>query len=949
MGTRAQMQTEGGLRRCDPGAAADRLLVITRQLALELHPRVRKIETLGLEDSLEVDFGLDSLARTELAVRLERELGARPADEVLAQAETPADLVRALAGEAAVTRAAPAAATAAGAAPAAELPATVHTLVEALEWRAAQHPDRPHLLLLEQDEAPRPITFAALRDAARTAAAGLVHAGVAPGDHVGIMQPTGLEFFAAFYGAMYARAVPVPLYPPARPSQLESHLHRVAGILENAQATVLVAHEAVKPLARLLRAEVPSLRAIATLSELARHGAHDPHPGTQADDVAFLQYTSGSTGRPKGVILSHANILANLAAMQRVTAANSADCFVSWLPLYHDMGLIGACHGALLYAYTLVLMSPIAFLTRPVRWLRAIHRFRATMTAAPNFAYQMCLDKVEDREIEGLDLASLRLAFSGAEPVSPDTIERFGQRFARYGLRREAMTPVYGLAEGTLGVTFPPIGRGPRIVRIDRHALLEQSTARDAAPDDPVPLRLASCGTALPGHAVRIADASGCALPERSQGRVQFRGPSATRGYHRNPEESARLRCGEWLDTGDLGFLAEGELYITGRAKDVIIRGGHNIHPLELEEAIGRLPGIRKGGVAVFAAADPQRGTERIVVLAETRATEPEPRAHLEHGIRRLTIDLLGMPPDDVVLAPARTVLKTSSGKIRRAACREAYERGELGAALRPPWRQVLRLTAAAARAWLAERLRRARARIWSARALAVGAALAPCVWLLVVLTPGLERRRRIARTLTRTGLRLCGLAPRVSGTDPQALPAGCVLVANHASYLDGILMTAVLPPCFAFVAKRELAAQRFAGTLLARLGSVFVERDEVRQAAASGARLEAPLRAGESLVVFPEGTFRRDAGLLPFHMGAFLAAAAAGAPIVPVTIRGTRDVLPADVWAPRREPIEVIIGEPLRAAARDWGGAVAARDQARARILARLDEPEAQLASVGR
>ncbi|HKZ74590.1 MAG TPA: AMP-binding protein, partial [Steroidobacteraceae bacterium] len=706
----------------DEQSVARSMLAIARELASELHPSMPGLDRLGADASIDRDFGLDSLARVELALRIERTLGAAIPDTGLAEADTVRDLARALAQ---APRAAPAAAVIRplvyAAHPAEGAPASPQTLLDALEWHAAQQPEREHILLADREDAPESISFGALRAEAQAVAAGLKRRGIGSGESVAIMLPTGREFFAAFYGALYAQAVPVPLYPPARPSQIEAHLRRVAGILANCEARILLTFERARRLAQLLRPLGTRLETIATLEEIAAARVAWPAPAASPGETAFLQYTSGSTGQPKGVVLSHANILANLNAMQRATGVTSADRFVSWLPLYHDMGLIGACFGALVIGYPLVLMSPFAFLSHPVRWLRALDRHRATLTAAPNFAYELCLSKIRDEELLGLDLSSLRLAFNGAEAVSPQTVESFAARFAPYGLRRGALMPVYGLAECALGLTFPPVGRGPLIDRVARDRLQASGVASAAAAADPSPLCVVSCGAALPGYSVRIADDRGTALPERMQGRVEFQGPSATSGYFHNAQETARLFDGDWLDTGDLGYLADGELYVTGRAKDIIIRGGHNIHPQELEEAVGGLAGVRKGGVAVFAAADRRSGTERVVVLAETREERPALRAELVASINHLAVDLIGLPVDEVVLAPPRTVLKTSSGKLRRSACREAYERGELGAAARAPWLQLTRLAYHALTIRWGRTARRTGSILWGLRALAVG------------------------------------------------------------------------------------------------------------------------------------------------------------------------------------------------------------------------------------
>ena len=661
----------------DLESLAPRLLATVRSVADELRPQARLGASLGLDHSLERDYGLDSLARVELITRIDHNLGVLLGEAALTEAETPRDLLRFITrvGGRGIDLAAPVrqpslehgSATDTDKDTASEQypPDSIQTLVDVFEWHLQRHPQRVLITLYENGDQSVDLRYADLHRDAIAVAAGLRALDLKPGDKVAIMLPTGREFFAAFFGALYAGGVPVPLYPPARPSQLEDPLTRIAGILRNAQACVLVTVERAKPLSHLLRAQVEALRTVTTVADLSIADAPVVRPVLVASDVAFLQYTSGSTGDPKGVILTHAN----LRAMWRASKVSSADTFVSWLPLYHDMGLIGACLGGLTIGFHVVLMSPLAFLARPARWLETIHRHRGTVSAAPNFAYELCLAKLADADLDGLDLSCWRLAFNGAEAVSPETLERFAARFARCGLKREALTPVYGLAENSVGLAFPPVGRGPLIDRIDRAMLARDGVAKPAQADDPLPLRIVSCGLPLPGHELRVVDTGGRELPEREQGRVQFRGPSSTQGYLNNPAANQGLFDGAWLNTGDLGYMAAGELFLTGREKDIIIRGGLNIHPQELESAVVKLAGIRKGGVAVFAATDPRSGTERLVVLAETKVIEPEQRRQLIQAITVLSATLLGAPADDVVLAPPRRLPRTlRAGPARRDA-----------------------------------------------------------------------------------------------------------------------------------------------------------------------------------------------------------------------------------------------------------------------------------------
>jgi 1-acyl-sn-glycerol-3-phosphate acyltransferase len=926
----------------------ERVLEIVRAMADELHPGRRGRYKVTLSSGLDRDLGFDSLARVELLGRINSAFRVDVDESVLESAETPADLLDAVndAGprRARVQRAAKQAESTPLAA-VESLPAEAGTLVEVLTWHANEHPERPHAHLLESDGAQTVLTYQELQSGAAAVAAGLAHQGLSPGGSVAIMLPTSADYLYCFFGVLMAGGVPVPIYPPARASQIEEHLRRHAGILDNAQAALLITVPQARTVARLLEARVPTLTGVATVAELtdiltdARETPALPEP--RATDTAFLQYTSGSTGAPKGVVLTHDNLLANIRAMGDTLDVGGHDVFVSWLPLYHDMGLIGAWLGSLYYGIPLVLMSPVTFLTAPVRWLRAIHDHRGTLTAAPNFGYELCLKRIEDDDVDDLDLSSLRLAFNGAEPVSPNTLREFSRRFEPAGLRAEALTPVYGLAEAAVGVAFPPLGRGWHIDRIHRDRFLRTGAAESAPDDDGNAMEFVSCGEALPGYALRVLDAQGRELPERCQGRLEFAGPSATSGYFRNPEATKGLFHDGWLDTGDLAYLAEGEVYITGRVKDTIIRAGRNLYPFELEEAVGRLPGIRAGCVAVVGARDPETTTERVVVIAETRETEDDARDALIREINGTASDVLGEPPDDVVLVPPHGVLKTSSGKIRRSAMRAHYEDGSLGHTALRPGVQMLRLALTGWALWLRRGWGRLMTLAYAAWAHAVFWMLAPAAWLVVLLAPGAGLRWRAARAFARLLLRLAGVAPVVEGLHHLPGDRPCIIVGNHASYLDGMVLMAALPVRMRFIAKAELASQRIAGPFLRRIGAAFVERFAARSSAEDARRASALLDEGSHLLYFPEGTFTDQPGLRPFRSGAFVAAAERGAPVIPVVIQGTRQALPGESRMPRRCALRVVVTPPIEAGGEGWEAAMRMRSQARQAILDHLNEPD--------
>jgi 1-acyl-sn-glycerol-3-phosphate acyltransferase len=926
----------------------ERVLAVVRALAQETGGQ-RAAGLVGLDASLERELGLGSLERVELLSRLEAAFTKR-LDERFLRLDTPRQVARALAEwqGTAPDRAADAAAAAAPSA-AAPLRAGAATVHEVLWRRAEREPDRPHVYMREDDGREHTITYGKLLEDARALAFGLRERGVSRGAAVALMLPTGEDFLRAFQGILMAGAVPVPIYPPVRLDRLDEYASRQSAILQDAGVMLLVTIPRAAPIASLLEDRVSTLRDVVSAEELIDTGGRWPSPQGASDDPAFIQYTSGSTGQPKGVLLTHENLLANIRAISQGLGARPTDVGVSWLPLYHDMGLIGSWLFCMHDGLPIDVQSPLSFLSRPERWLWAIHKRRGTLSAAPNFAYELCVRRVADAALAGLDLSSWRCAINGAEPVNPDTLERFARRFERYGFRREALLPVYGLAENSVALCFPPVDRGPQIDRVERGPFESEGRARPAAAGDATALRFVSVGRALAEHEVRIVDSGGAPVGERNVGRLVFRGPSMTSGYYRKPETSAAIRLeGGFLDSGDLAYQADGEFYITGRVKDLIIKAGRNLVPQEIEEAAASVEGIRKGCVVAIGVMDESDGTERLVVVAETRVEDAGERERLAAAVTDRVSAAVGLPPDRVELVPPGVVPKTSSGKLRRSETAKLLRRGGLGRGPRTSRARQARLLAAAAVAELRPRLSAVRRALFGAY---LAVALVPpllLAWLLVELLPGRKPALALERAFFRLMFFIAGFRLRVHGLEHLRGPGPRILACNHASYADIPVLLALVPRDFLFVAKKEIASWPLVGAFVRRAGHLTVDRWDAPQSINDAASLARAIEDGWSVLVFPEGTFTAAAGLRPFRLGAFAAAVQTGAPVVPLALSGTRRVLRDGDWLPRPGPIELWAGLPMSPAGEGFRAVLELRDRVADAIAARCQEPRLDLVAGG-
>jgi acyl-CoA synthetase (AMP-forming)/AMP-acid ligase II len=572
---------------------------------------------------------------------------------------------------------------------------------------AAGHPSGVTFVGLREDEAHVP--WGEVHARAGRVAEALRSRGVRPGDRVAVVLRTEPAFLDAFFGALRAGAVPVPLYPPVRLGRMDEYLAATGRMLRVSGARLAVTSPRIRRiLGKAVAAAGPALDlGVADADALLAEGATPAGEGAEGaigpGDLALVQFSSGSTVDPKPVALTHANLTAQSAALVALVRPTPADVLVSWLPLYHDMGLVGCLLGAASYPGPLVLIAPEHFLARPALWLRAIARHRGTISAAPHFAYAYAAERIADADLEGLSLASWRVALDGAEPVTAPALRRFAARFAARGLDPEALTPVYGLSEAALAVTFAPPGRALRTERLDPARLA-------AGAVEPGDREVVSVGVPVPGFAVEVREPDGRLAGERRLGRIRVRGPSVMQGYLGDPGGTARVLEDGWLDTGDLGFVSGGELFVHGRAKDVVIVRGANHAPSELEGALEGVPGLRPGCAVALGFVPPAGDGEELLLLAERArrggdAEGPAADGELEEAARRAVMERTGLRAHTVRILDPGTLPRTSSGKLRRS---EALRRF-LAGTLAPPRRVgALGLAVEVARSALAYARRRA-------------------------------------------------------------------------------------------------------------------------------------------------------------------------------------------------------------------------------------------------
>jgi fatty-acyl-CoA synthase len=546
------------------------------------------------------------------------------------------------------------------------------TLSQALEFAAGSGTG---LSFVHDDGSETFESYAGLRTRAAAIARTLTSRGVKPGQRVALIIPEAQGFVPAFFGVTMAGAAAVPMAPPMGPDHLDGFLDTCRRMVRTADVAAIVTSPVLRPVLGTLQAAAPAMLGVWSWNDLVREPGEFP-ADISPDTVALVQFTSGSTSRPKGVVLTHANLAANVAGIVGPSGLDvrTGDVAVSWLPLFHDMGLIGLVLSAVGCAVPLVLMPPLLVVKRPVEWLRVMTRHRGTISFAPNFAYELCARRAGDR-LTGLDLSPWRVAGCGAEPIRAASLEVFAKAFAGVGFRGTSFLPCYGLAEYTLAATLHAAGTPLRIDRVNADALREKGRAVVCALPDEEAAELVSCGRPLAGHAVRIAGEDDQALPERQVGEVQLQGPSIMKGYYHDDEKSGQVLREGWLRTGDLGYIADGDLFLCGRKKDMIIVHGRNYYPQDLEWAAGEVEGIHQGAVVAFGVSSTD-GSEQVVIVAECLDSGED--GTLAARVSRRIQETSGLTVNDVVIVPKGLLPKTSSGKVQRARVKTRYEAGRL-------------------------------------------------------------------------------------------------------------------------------------------------------------------------------------------------------------------------------------------------------------------------------
>ncbi|MEZ5352422.1 MAG: AMP-binding protein [Bryobacteraceae bacterium] len=834
-----EAKTEGA-----PKASLEQQIVeIVRELLIE-QGKDRAAANLSAKSSFQKDLGLASLDLVELVVRCETRLEMQIPDEIAEQADTPAGWAKAIRDGADSTAAQSAYRIVPPSEEAIALPAGARNLAEVLYWHADKAHGRVHVHLLEEGKG-QGVTCDRLVETSTRVARGLISLGLVRNDTVAILLPNGADFLDAFFGVTLAGGIPVPVYPPSDPARVAEYVERQVGALQSAGIRFLISFDGLENIARLLRVNVPTLIDITTVEQLREYGMRTSARFPEPSPIALVQYTSGTLGRPRGAVLTHEAVLANVRAIGRALGVRPGDATASWLPLASDLGLVGCWLFSLYHATPLTLISPREFMDRPESWLWAIHDSHATMAAAPNFAYESCVRRAPLWALDGLDLSRWRVAINGGETVQPETMNRFASRFERFGFRRSALTPAYGLSENSVALAIADPGAEARLVD-----------------------GVYSAGPPLEGHEIRVLDEHGVPVPEGVTGRIEFRGASQCYGYYRESVISELGRganvtdrgAGSWQDTGDRGFLRDGEIFLTGRVGDEIIRAGRVLAPQPIERAAGDVLGVVAGAAAAIGVQDRETGSERLVVIVESNADDDFERARVARSVHGAVRAAIGEDPGEVLVIAPGLLPRTSNGKLRRPEVRRLWAERRLGVPAPPPRAQrnaLLRQNAMAlARRTVSRGISKGKdaLRLTAARMSAAGDDPVPVVldWM--------------------------GRKPAPEGTSMQG---PVVIVSNRCTKWDALsIVSLVQGPCILAGEEGLADMPPWASRLLRH------------RVARSTEDIRAALRAGTTVILLPDSPLGTTVARCRYRLSALEAAIAEGAPILPFGMQVIRNQL---------------------------------------------------------
>lgn len=923
-----------------------KLIEIAEQFLRESRLEKRKIK---LDTSLQSHLGLGSFARDELFRRIEKQFDIHIDNRVLVKVDSLSELKKAILLKLSRKQLEALHLSHSGKGESYFKIKQAENLIDVLLLYANEIPEKAHIFFQDERGNESIITYGDLYENSLKVAQSLLDLGVLANDTIALMLPSHPSFLYVFLGILLANCIPVPIYPPPQPHHLESYVRQQSRILVNAEIRLLVVtFQETYDLGKLLPAFAPGLKKIVTVNELLDNRKMVSPINVNPEIPALIQYVPDTKSFPKGVLLSHQNLLANTRAVGKAIEINHQDIIVSWLPFFHVMGLVSVWLGSFYHGIPLILMSPLSFLNRPERWLWAIHYSNGTISGGPNFAYELCAQNIEPARIEGLDLSSWRLAINGGEMIHPDTIERFSKKFIPYGFKRENFASAYGLAESSACVAISSLGQEPRIDKVERNIFEYEKRAihvKDSSEE--FCIRLVTCGKPIPQHKVRVVDDFGYELPDRYVGNLQFNGPSSMCGYYRDLEATKKIYHNDWWDTGDLAYLDQGEIFIAGRKKEIIIKAGRNLSPGGIEELVSQVPGIRGGCVVAFGVESTLEGTEEIILIAETQQKRPSKPDQIIQNIRNQVSTTQYMVPDKIILVPPHTLPKTSMGKIHREACKIAY----LDDQLKQP-SGVIQLAKIRTKSFLAKLhyyLIKTAQLIYSIYALFV---------LVITIGPGYLSLWILPRKLSATILHYCTrnffrfIFCPIQIINKQNLYKykRIIFLPNHTSYFDVFVLTAVLPPNTRFVAKKEVTQTPFIRTVIRKLKHILLDRKHYPEGITKATKeIEQALNEQNPVVIFPEGTFTYAAGLRPFKFGSFKIAVDKNVPVLPIASQGIRKILREGQRLLKPGSIKITVGEPLFPQGNDWEEIIRLRAETREQILIHCGEPSLDFIAAGK